>query len=126
MAVTISVEDYQTLASWAETYGVSQGTRQYAAIRDLTEKIERANGLTRYFLKCRWRDRTVRGNIPGETDWPPQLTTDLVRYTNPWTYDDVMAAIQARSPNPFEIEVTTDRTGTVGWTDIDRYFWRTL
>lgn len=124
MSVTISIEDYQTLASWAELYGTSQGTTHYAAVRDLTERIEKANDLTRYFLKCRWRDRTIQAHIPGETDWPPQVTLELVRYTTPWAYDDVMAAIEAQTANPFEIEVTIDRTGTVGWTDIDTFFWR--
>lgn len=122
MSVTISTEDYQTLAGWAELYGTANN--KYRAIRDLTESIERQNDLVRYFMKCRWRDRTVQAHIPGETDWPPQLTLDMVRYTTPWAYDDVTAAIQVQSADPFEIEVTIDRTGTVGWTDIDTFFWR--
>jgi hypothetical protein len=122
--VTMSLEDFTTLASWAELYGQSQSNSWYVTIRERVEKIERANGITRYFLFVHWRDR----NSPFVTqdsdtsDWPPLFTTQLMRYTIPWTRDEVMAAITQVTPHPFDIQVTEDRSGTVCWTDIDTYY----
>jgi len=120
----MSTEDFTTLVAWAELYGQSQSNSYYVTIRDRVEKIERANGVTRYFLFVRWRDR----NSPFVTqdsdtsDWPPQYTHELLRYTSPWTEDEVMASITQVTPHPFDIQVTEDRSGTVGWTDIASYY----
>ncbi len=121
--ITMTLEDFTTLANWAEMYGLSRGHSQYVSIRDMIEKVEHQNGVVRQFLYVRWRDREAPFVSPPNTsDWPPQLTLQLVRYTTPWRKDEVMAAIMETTPHPFSVEVTQDRTGTVGWTDIDLYF----
>ncbi len=118
--VTLSVEDYTTLAGWSESYGVAQDL--YMSIREMTERIERANGLTRQYLMVRWRDGNALHPSGFGSDWPPQYTQSLVRYTDPWTYDDVMAVVNAQTSKPVTVQVTTDRTGTVGWYDIAAFF----
>ena len=122
MAVTLSQEDFETLSSWADSYGVSRGLTW--PIRELIEKIELANSLVRKFLAVRWRDAGLRKVGSPGTDWPPQQQTSLLRYTDPWTYEEVMEAVQAQAANPFQVEVTTDRNAIAGWTDIDTFFGR--
>ena len=118
--ISMSTEDFGTLSSWADSYGVSRGLSW--SIRELIERIELANGLVRRFLAVRWRDSNMRKVGSPGTDWPPQQQTTLLRYTNPWTYSEVMDAVRAQATNPFQVEVTTDRTVVAGWTDIDTYF----
>lgn len=122
--ITMALEDFTTLANWAEQYGVSQGHSSYVSIRDLVSKVERANSILRYFLFVRWRDREASFvTQDGSTsDWPPLRTLELIRYTGPWQREEVMNAIYETTPHPFGIEVTLDSTGTVGWTDITTYF----
>lgn len=126
MTVSVQLEDFNTLVNWAEMHGLSSGWGSYVSIRELVEKIEKANGLTRYFLALRWKDRGSGVYSPSQyqDEWPPTLRLDISRYTGPWTYDGVMEAITAKTPNPFGVEITTDRTGTAGWTDIDTFFGR--
>jgi len=119
--VTIDLEDFTTLAGYAENYGIS--IDQYRVVRDFLEGLERTNSITRYFLYVRWRDR-ARPVFENRDDWPPTMTTTLARYTSPWTYEDVIAAVAAYTSNYFSIQVTEDRTGTVGWTDLDTHFGR--
>ncbi|MBU1743257.1 MAG: hypothetical protein KKC37_17110 [Proteobacteria bacterium] len=119
--VTLTEDQFVTLAGWAEAYGTANDL--FLPIRDFTEKLEVANGLTRQYLYVRWRDAAVR-RAAGDWDYPPQYTQQLLRYTTPWTYEEVMAAVNARTTDPFAIEVTRDRTGAVGWYDIDTFFGR--
>jgi len=120
--VTLSTDDFTTLAAWAENYGLASDA--YAAIRAMVERIETANGMVRRFLMVRWRDATAPHSGVAFADWPPQYTTTLLRYDTPWTYEEVMAAVDARTSQPVGVEVTEDRTGTVGWYDITTFFGR--
>lgn len=118
-------EDFTTLSAYVETWATAQGQATYASIRAMLERIEAANGLTRYFLYLRWRDRDAPPpGLVGSGDWPPQETTTLERHTTPWTYDEVMDEIAKFTANPFEVQVTRDRSGTVGWYDVDTFFYR--
>ena len=119
MTVTLTDEQFVTLAGWAEAYGVANDL--FMSIRDFTEKLENANGLARQFLWVRWRDANARQEA-GDWDFPPQYTQQMLRYTTPWTYEDVQAVVAARTSNPVSIEVTRDRTGTVGWSDLNTFF----
>lgn len=120
MPVTLSIEDYTTLAGWAESYGLEH--HLYNAIKDKLERIEAANDLVRNTLMVRWRagQERITGHL--EPDWPYLQSITLSRYGNPWTYDDVISAVQARTTHPFGIEVTGDRTGQAGWTSVDTWF----
>jgi hypothetical protein len=119
--VVLSEEQFTTLVGWAEAYGLVEDL--FFAIRDFTERIELAQTppLTRQFLMIRWRDGNAR-MAAGDWDFPPQSTMTLLRYTTPWTYEEVEASVAAHTANPVSIEVTTDRTGTVGWYDLDTFF----
>jgi len=120
MTVTLTEEQYTTLAGWAESYGTAED--MYTTIRELTDLIERANSMTRQFLLVRWRDANAQYQGDLGTDWPPQHQQQLLRFTTPWTYEDVMDAVNAQTTNPVTVEVTSDRTGTVGWYAIDDWF----
>lgn len=119
--VVLTEEQFVTLTGWAEAYGLEHD--MFFAIREQTERIELAQTppLTRQYLQVRWRDGNARP-VAGDWDFPPQYTTEMLRYTTPWTYEEVVAAVAARTSNPVTIEVTNDRTGTVGWYDIDTFF----
>jgi len=120
--VTMDLEDYTSLAARAEEQALSTGG--YVQVREMTEKIERANGITRYYLLARWRDADAGpiGNHEAGDDWPPLQTLEVVRHTNPWDFDSVMVAIHEITIHPFSIELTRDRTGVVGWKDISSFF----
>lgn len=121
MTVTLTEDQFVTLTGWAEAYGTANNL--FRPIRDFTEQIENANGLTRQFLYVRWRDANARQEA-GTWDYPPQYTQLLLRYTTPWTYEEVLAVVAARTSNPVSIEVTRDRSGAVGWHDLDTFFGR--
>lgn len=120
--VTMDLEDYTALSARAEEQALSTGG--YKQLREMTEKIERVNNITRYYLLARWRDADAGpiGNHEVGDDWPPLQTLEIVRHTNPWDYDSVMKAITSITVHPFSIEVTRDRTGTVGWRIITDFF----
>lgn len=121
-SITMDIEDFTTLANWAEQYGIAND--MYSSIRKLVHKIENANSLTRKFLGVRWLDAAA-GPPPGfPIEWPPAQSLQLSRYTSPWTHEEVTAAVAAHTANPVTIEVTRDRTMTVGWFDIDTFFGR--
>ena len=120
MTVTLDREDYITLAAWAENYGLANN--RYSSIRELTERIELANDLDRHHVMVRWRDANARPVGGTGWDWPPLHTQTLLRFGAPWTYDEVLATVMAQTTNPVTIEVTQDRTGLVGWYDIDTFF----
>ena len=122
--VSVQDDDFNTLVNWAEQYAQSRGWGSFSVAGELIEKIEKENSLTRYYLALRWKDRESNEYSPSQyqDEWPPTRTAVLSRYTSAWTYDEVMGAIRNTTPHPFSIEVTTDRSALVGWTDIDTYF----
>lgn len=121
-SATLDQEDLTTLVNWAEAYGMSAGL--LPSIRELVARIELANSLVRRFLAVRWLDADA-GPPPGfPSSWPPAQSIELDRYGSPWTYEEVMQAVSAQTANPVTVEVTTDRTKSVGWFALATFFGR--
>lgn len=87
-------------------------------------KIERQNGITRYFLMVQWQE--LSAPLPAGTafpaQWPPNLRRSIELTTRPIAKVDVDAVLAEHASEPTSVLVTPDPNGLVGWTPVDDYF----
>mgnify|MGYP001388193757 CR=1 FL=1 len=117
--VTLGVQDYLALVHLAR-----RGTEDNATLEAAVARINAANGLVRYALAVRWRDKDAVGDVPSvefPESWPPYLMAVLDKGL-PVSKADVTAMVYARTPRYFGIQVSRDLSGTVGWQDLEVYF----
>ena len=125
---TLTQEDYEALISLAQRGTINpDGSRdqQRALVLDSFLKgIEKANGITRYFLAIQWQSPTAP--LPPGTNfpdtWPPELRYFLQLISRPITQADVLAVVAQRTPNATNILVTRDPAGMLGWTPVADFF----
>jgi hypothetical protein len=113
--ITLSPYDYEILVALA----ISASPEQGLALR---QKVDAANGLTRYTLQVRWRD--VGGKTPPATDYAkgwPTLELAQIQLLRPITRTDVDELLRSRASNPAAVQVTPDPYGKVGWTYLDDF-----
>ena len=115
MAISMSRAEYDALVD----AGLTANTAEIERLRDL---IDVANGITRYRLFIRWQD--VGGDPPTRIElgqgWPA-LETFLLEQELPIAREDVNKVTETQASNPVSIQVTLDRNGVVGWTEIDLF-----
>lgn len=120
MPITMSEEAYEALVSLARR-GASDPLAVDAFVRD----IDKANGVSRYFLKLRWQ--VVGLPLPPGSNfpevWPARQEMPLAM-NRPIAKSDVLDAIASVTPSAVSILVTSDPAGLVGWTELEVYFAR--
>ena len=116
------------LVGQAKAY-VGMEVNQVRALETFLKEIEKANGITRYFLAVRWQEmaeplppRTAGAATRFPENWPPNLEGTMELLTRPICKADVVAFLDARAQKPTNILVTPDPGFIVGWTPLETYF----
>lgn len=113
----ITREQYEALLNLAR----QQSPEQTQQISDL---IDRVNGITRYHLHLRWQD--VGGQPPPRIElgkgWPVETTIHLVQ-DRPFASSDVDEFFENNTINPVTIHVTKDPNGELGWYELNAFPW---
>jgi hypothetical protein len=125
---TLTQEEYEALIALARrgTWDRDPIRQQQRAVQldSFLRQIEKENGITRYGLYIQWQDPTAP--LPPGTNfpetWPPNLRYYLEFISRPIMQADVMAVVNARTPNAQNILVTPDPAALLGWTPIAQFF----
>lgn len=119
---TLTQEQYEALVSLSR-----RGATTESSLRQLEvflRSIEKANGVTRYFLLVQWQESNQA--LPPTAEfpkvWPPELRATIELISRPIARADVDALIKKKAKQPVNVLVTTDPAGVVGWTQLDKYF----
>lgn len=120
--VTLDQEQYQALVFLARKGAATSDAKR--VLEQFLKAIDKANDITRYFLKVRWQE--LEAPLPKRTSfptvWPPELELSLERTDRPIAKVDVLDAVTKQASKPTNILVTRDPAGMAGWTKIDDFF----
>jgi hypothetical protein len=125
---TLSQEEYEALIALARrgTFDSRGCVDQLKALQldSFLKQIEKENNIKRYALWIQWQDPTAP--LPPGADfpetWPPNLRYYLEFISRPIAQSDVLAVVNARTPNAQNIMVTPDPAALLGWTPIANFF----
>ena len=122
MNITMSLEDYEALVTFARSDAPSAEKRR--SIEAFLRTIEKANGINRYFLWVQWQELgyALPATAVFPEVWPPELRASLERTDRAIARADVDAVLASRATRPTTILVTTDPGAELGWTAIDDFF----
>jgi hypothetical protein len=116
-SITLTPPEYDALLALAFRADPREG-------HALRARIDKANGVRRYTLFVRWQDLGVQPprTIELGKGWPPEQSF-LIELTRPITPEDVEGVLTAQAVDPVGVQVTPDRHGVVGWTQLEAYDW---
>lgn len=87
----------------------------------LRDDIDKANGITRYFLRVQWIEASPSGPPPAlGNPWPPEMSADI-ELTRPVSRTDVDAVLKDKATQAIAVFVTVDRDGKLGLTALEDY-----
>ena len=116
MAVSVNEKDWEAIV-------VAILTGQLDGISTILDKVDKNNGLIRYYLYVKWLDLTAPKVVNGQTvvDWPPERTASFISYS-PFTRNYVEEFVKGQTTHYAYIQCTDDPAGKAGWKEIDEFF----
>jgi hypothetical protein len=118
----MSDEEYSALIFLSKKYITD--AEELRRVDSYHRSIETKNGIVRYLLRVRWQE--LEAPLPPMASfprvWPPELDLTIEKVAIPIARYDVEQALKQKASKPFNVMVTKDPAGIVGWTKIDDYF----
>lgn len=123
--ITMAQVDYSAVVAIYETLKNSELSTNSTLqpllneLKDILNRTDVANTLTRYYLSVKWYDLTA--NPADHENYPPELEEKLHSYTA-FTKQYVIDFVESQTNRYANILVTDDPSGNVGWKDLDTFF----
>ncbi len=128
MDITMTLEEYETLYALALKGANCEvefqpASPQVLQIANMVARIDARNEITHYMVYVRWAeaDSVMRG-VDFPEVWPPNMQQKVEQTGRPIARADVDRMLKVKARKPYNVLVTTDPRGLLGWTDINVFF----